>query len=135
MEYGKVFRCSPLFHHSGFLYLVGARGLSLVDRSFGVRGVGSSNLPVPTILFLLGFRSNRRYIRLDLAGNSFTERNFVNPNLYWPGKVVRPQLLCNLNPAGQSPRLLALLMWPARPISANVLPHSSAQDLANSGVA
>ena len=31
--------------------------LSLVEHSLGVRGVGSSNLPVPTISFFLSLRS------------------------------------------------------------------------------
>ena len=37
--------------HPGWQIIVGT-WLSLVEHSLGVRGVGSSNLPVPTIIFI-----------------------------------------------------------------------------------
>ena len=39
----------PQFRSAGFLRLHVGTWLSLVEHSLGVRGVGSSNLPVPTI--------------------------------------------------------------------------------------
>ncbi len=45
---------NPIFFSSGFLSV--GTWLSLVEHSLGVRGVGSSNLPVPTILFTENYR-------------------------------------------------------------------------------
>ena len=46
----------PLRYEAAGSFLVGT-WLSLVEHSLGVRGVGSSNLPVPTIsVFSFGFR-------------------------------------------------------------------------------
>src|ERR1051326_4096753 len=47
---------TPFFFAQRTSFVVGT-WLSLVEHSLGVRGGGSSNLPVPTIFYLLGFHA------------------------------------------------------------------------------